>query len=145
MVTPVTPQPESIQGAGRILLVEDEPLMLSTAQAVLENLGYSVQTAVNGAIALDLYKAAPHAFDLVLLDMIMPVMSGRECFEAMLKVNPQVRVVLSSGFTQEEDLDEMKKQGLRGFIGKPYRRDVLSQTIHQALHEHTQDSTPTSA
>ncbi len=133
-VEPQAPKPMTVQGSGIILLVDDEPLMLATAKANLERLGYSIETAVNGALALERFEENPEKYDLVLLDMIMPVMSGKECFLKMIEIRPDVCVVLSSGFTQEEDLGEMKRLGLRGFIGKPYRKDELSQTIHHALH-----------
>ena len=135
------PCSDPVHGSGTILLVDDEPVILSTTRGCLTRLGYSVQTAENGAIALELYRKTPETFDLVLLDMIMPVMSGKECFEELREIRPTVNVVLASGFTQEDDLDEMKQNGLRGFISKPYRRGELSRVIHHAM----QDARPSPA
>ena len=69
----------------------------------------------------------------MLLDMLMPVMSGKDCFIAMKQFDPDVRVILLSGFTREDDLLEMQKLGLKGFLRKPYRIAELSQAIHEAL------------
>ncbi|MDF7825825.1 PAS domain-containing protein [Pontiellaceae bacterium B12227] len=132
-VEPQEPEETPLRGCGRILLVDDEPVLLKTTKSILEDLGYTVETAENGLSALTRFKEAPESFDLVLLDMIMPVMSGKECFLEMKKVDPKVCAVLSSGFTQEGDFDEMLQSGLCGFIRKPYRKSELSRVIHHAL------------
>ena len=100
---------------------------------ILENLGYEVATAENGRAGLELFEQNPGAFDLVLLDMMMPEMNGRDCFAALKKIKPSVRVVLSSGFLHEEDLIQMKENGLNGFVNKPYLSSTLSQVVHDAL------------
>ncbi|WP_167496595.1 response regulator [Desulfopila sp. IMCC35006] len=123
------------KGRGRILVVDDEEVMRLTAKAILEELGYEVIVARNGQEGLQVYLQENAAFDLVLLDMAMPVMNGRDCFEAMRKYNPDVLVVLSSGFSKAEDLREMKDLGLVGLVRKPYSSSKLSQTIHAALHK----------
>jgi len=130
-----TPEDEIRRGSGRILVVDDEEIMRSTAKAILETLGYEVTLAENGQVALDLFRQEKGRIDLILLDMIMPVMNGRECFEKVKKHNPQVKVILSSGFSTEGDLEEMKKMGLKGFIRKPYLTARLSQLVHEALYE----------
>ncbi len=123
------------KGRGRILVVDDEQVMRRTAKAILEELGYEVIVARNGQEGLQIYLQENAAFDLVLLDMAMPVMNGRDCFEAMRKHNPDVLVVLSSGFSKVEDLQEMKDHGLVGLVRKPYSSSTLSQTIHEALQK----------
>jgi PAS domain S-box-containing protein len=129
------------RGSGRILVVDDEEVMRLTAKAILEDLGYEVTVAGNGQEGLQLYLQEKSDFDLVLLDMIMPVMDGRDCFEAMRKHNPDALVVLSSGFSKEEDIQEMKAHGLAGFVRKPYRSSTLSQVINGALQQGA-DNTP---
>ncbi len=123
-----------IPGEGNILVVDDESVMRLTAQAILESLGYNVTLAENGREALERFKQSPDAFDLVILDMIMPEMNGRDCFAALRKINPGIRIVLSSGFSREEDLKQMREQGLCGYIRKPYRSVALSQIVHKAMH-----------
>jgi CheY-like chemotaxis protein len=126
--------PQAISGSGRILVVDDEEIMRVTAQIILENLGYTVLLAENGKKAVELFHKEDNKIDLVLLDMIMPVMNGRDCFEQLKKINPDVRVVISSGFSREEDLQEMMKDGLSGLIRKPYLTSALSRVIHDALN-----------
>ncbi len=129
------PVGEVKRGSGSILVVDDEEVMRSTAKAILEALGYEVILAEDGQVALDLFSQHKDRIDLVLLDMIMPVMNGRECFEKLKKQDPQVSVILSSGFSTEDDLQEMKISGLKGFIRKPYLTSKLSQIVHEVLFE----------
>lgn len=124
---------ELIRGTGTILLVDDEEVMRITADAILEELGYRVLTADNGEEAVAIYEERRDDIDLVVLDMIMPVMNGKDCFVRLQQLEPNVRVILSSGFTKEEDLDDMKKRGLKGFIRKPYLSGPLSRAVHDAL------------
>lgn len=124
---------EAISGSGRILVVDDERSLRETAQAMLENLGYEVQLAENGRECVELFERDPSAIDLVLLDMIMPEMNGRDCFSALKKIAPAVRVILVSGFARESDVQQMTAQGLAGVLLKPYRRVDLSRAIDAAL------------
>ncbi len=124
---------EAIKGQGNILVVDDEGVMRITAKAILEDLGYSVLLAENGEEALSVFKENKKTIDLVILDMIMPVMNGKDCFAALQKLYPEVRVILSSGFVREEDLEDMKKNGLQGYIHKPYLSETLSQSVYSAL------------
>ncbi|MDA3961882.1 MAG: PAS domain S-box protein [Planctomycetota bacterium] len=120
-------------GSGRVLVVDDEEVMRLTAKAILESLGYEVILAENGVEGLSRFKQDPDHFDLVVLDMVMPEMNGRDCFRAIRSIRPEQRVLLSSGFTREDDLAEMKREGLLGFIRKPYHGQVLGQAVHDAL------------
>lgn len=125
--------PQLQRGEGRILVVDDESVMRVTAKAILEELGYEVAVAENGEEGVEAFRESGGSFDLVLLDMIMPVMNGRECFAQLQQLDPDVKVVLSSGFGREEDILGMKNDGLIGFIRKPYRSSALSQVVHDAL------------
>ncbi|HMB15798.1 MAG TPA: response regulator [Pelovirga sp.] len=124
---------ETIKGQGNILVVDDEEVMRITAKANLEDLGYLVLLAENGEEALSVFKANRESIDLIILDMIMPVMNGKDCFFALQKIHPEVRVILSSGFVQKEDLEVMKRGGLKGYINKPYQNETLSQSVYNAL------------
>jgi PAS domain S-box-containing protein len=125
--------PECHKGSGHILIVDDEEILRVTSQALLTNLGYKVTLAENGKHALEIFEKNPDSFDLVLLDMIMPEMNGKDCFKAMRKIRPNLLVILASGFTQENDLKEMESQGLNGFLNKPFRRANLSQIVSDVL------------
>jgi PAS domain S-box-containing protein len=124
---------EPVKGTGTILLIDDEEIMRSTGKMILEDLGYDVMTVDNGYLGLELFKKMFNVIDLVILDMIMPEMNGKDCFLEMKKINPDAKVILSSGFSREEDVKNMKEHGLKGFIRKPYRRSVLSHSIQSAL------------
>ncbi len=126
--------PQAISGSGKILLVDDEDIVRATAKAILQDLGYDILLAENGKAGLELYKKHHQSIDLVILDMIMPVMNGRDCFSALQQVNPDVRVILSSGYLDKNDLAQMEALGLRGFISKPFGISALSKIIHDVLH-----------
>ncbi len=129
------PRTDLIYGTGLVLVIDDEDMMRTTAGGMLQKLGYRVLTASNGVEGLRCYRESSDRIDLVILDMIMPEMNGRDCFMALKKLNPEARVILSSGFTREEDMAAMKELGLKGFIRKPFRTAELSQVIHQALND----------
>ncbi len=121
------------RGSGRILVVDDEDSIRATARLILLDLGYEVELAADGEEAVALVSRDPQRFDLVLLDMIMPNMNGRECFHALRSIRPDVAVILTSGFTREGDLAQLKAAGLRGFVRKPYVTATLSEAVHTAL------------
>lgn len=131
------PQPDTrdavpVKGKGRILVADDEPVIRDTAAVILEDLGYEVVTAENGRQALELFRR-DQSFDLVILDMIMPEMNGRDCFEAMRGIRPDIPVLLSSGYTRDEDLQIMSAAGLNGFIRKPFSVHSLSLAVSDAM------------
>ena len=128
-----TPALKPLSGTGKILVVDDEGVMRVTAAAILAELGYQVLTADNGSSALELFEDHHNDIDLVLLDMVMPEMNGRDCFFQMQKISPEVRIVLSSGFTHSEELADLRAHQLIGFIRKPYRAAVLSRVVAAAL------------
>jgi len=125
--------PQVQEGSGRILVVDDEEVMRATAKAILEDLGYEVIVAENGEQALSMFKENSESIDLIILDMVMPLMNGRDCFNALKEHEPKARIVLSSGFASEEDLKDMMNSGLNGFIRKPYRKSALSEIVHETL------------
>ena len=122
-----------VKGEGLILVVDDEELIRMTIEGMLEALGYDVIMAKNGKEGVDKYIEHQESIDMVIVDMIMPVMNGREAFEEIRKVNNDCKVILSSGFSKTEDVLEMKKQGLIDFIKKPYRYEDLSQVLAKHL------------
>lgn len=124
------------KGHGHILVVDDEEVVRTTAGEILEELGYKVTLAENGQEAVELYTSPNNTFDLVLLDMVMPIMNGRDCFELIKKYDHNACVILSSGFTKQEDLDDMIFKGLEDFIRKPYHRAGLSEKIYKAIKKH---------
>ena len=114
------------QGQGTILLIDDELIIRSTAELMLQRLGYTVLLGEDGADGLAVYLENRSEIDLVILDMIMPKMDGRECFHKLKQLDPDVKIILASGFSRESDLDGLKEDGLKGFLRKPFRMSELS-------------------
>ncbi|GAB6096598.1 hypothetical protein JCM14469_28510 [Desulfatiferula olefinivorans] len=131
----IPPSDTPASGIGRILLADDEEAMRDIASTILGRLGYDVVCAENGREALDRFIENEGAFDLVILDMIMPVMNGRDCFEALIRLRPDVRVILASGFTPGEDAEAMEQSGLSGFIRKPFSKADLTALVHRVLRD----------
>ncbi len=116
-----------------VLIVDDEEFITLLARQVLSDEGYRVLTAKNGFIALDIYRKLKSEIDLVILDFVMPVMDGADVFAEMQELNPDVPVVLSSGFAEQDRLRGMLARGLRGFIPKPYTQKKLLDQVRQTL------------
>ena len=124
---------ELVKGKGIILLVDDEEMVLEVGKELLDNLGYEVLLAENGQEALELYKKNQDKIDLVLLDMVMPVMGGGEAFDRMKEINTNVKVLLSSGYSIEGEAKEILERGCDAFIQKPFKLEQLSQKIKELL------------
>ena len=123
-----------VTGAGQtLLLVDDEKLIRFTGQRILEKMGYKVLLAENGQEAVEVFQEQHTGVSLVIMDMIMPKMNGHEAFIKMKKIDKNCKVVISSGFTKDESLDELKQLGLAGFIHKPFRLLELSQLLANIL------------
>lgn len=119
--------------SGNVLIVDDEYIMRLTATRILEEYGYNTTTACDGLEAIKLYKQAPNSFNLVILDMIMPGMNGKDCFQELQKINPEVKAILASGFSNDVDIKAMKDKGLKSFISKPYRSSELIEIVNKML------------
>jgi len=118
---------------GWVLLVDDEDLILRTMGSALEALGLKVTTASDGLEALTLFREADPKPDLVLMDLTMPRMDGREAFQAMHDLDASVPVILSSGFTEQDSLQTLSGQGPAGFIQKPYQLAELRRVLQRVL------------
>ncbi|OGR18654.1 MAG: hypothetical protein A3K53_00930 [Deltaproteobacteria bacterium RIFOXYB2_FULL_66_7] len=121
------------RGRGRILLVDDQEPVREVAKDMLEALGYEVVTAADGLEGISRYRELWREIDLVILDMIMPNMSGGDCFRRMKEINPKARVVLSSGYSMEGAIQDVMNEGILAFIQKPYRLEELSRVVGTAV------------
>jgi CheY-like chemotaxis protein len=119
-------------GWGTVLVVDDEPLVRAFATEGLKGLGYQVWVAENGKQALQMYEQHRGEIDCVLLDLIMPELSGLETFRRMRALDPQARVVFASGYSTGEILRDAPDARSAGFIGKPYTLEGLSIALHKA-------------
>ena len=116
-------------GSGRILLVDDEEHIRELGKLILERVGYSVITASNGKEALEIYRGEPSSIDLVVLDLIMPQMSGLECLEELFKIDRNVKVVVSSGHAPDAQEKLLLGAMAKGFVNKPYEVKQLLQVV----------------
>lgn len=128
----ISDQPR-ITASGNILLVDDEEIIRTTGKLLLEEMGYTVILAENGVEAVNIFKEKFKDIDLVIMDMIMPKMNGKEAFMEMKSIDKDCRILLSSGFTKDEDLKSLEKEGLTGFIHKPYKIHELHETLSSIL------------
>jgi two-component system, cell cycle sensor histidine kinase and response regulator CckA len=122
-------------GTEKILLVDDEELIRDLGKRILERSGYTVLTASNGKEALVLFKQERGKISLVILDLIMPEMGGKQCLEGLLKIDPKARVIIASGFAANEQTKEDIETGTRGFVAKPYNIKEMLQSVRKVLDE----------
>ncbi len=120
---------------GTVLLVDDESIIRAAAGAMLEDAGIKTVQASGGREALCIFRKNPQMFDAVVLDMVMPEINGEECFYAMKNVDPEARIVLMSGFANDEKFSRMKADGLVAMLKKPFRQQDLLEAITLCLKE----------
>ncbi|HQO08806.1 MAG TPA: response regulator [Clostridiales bacterium] len=123
-----------IKGSGTILVIDDEPVLRELARAMLNQAGYNVILAEDGIEGIEKYKTNIKAIDLVLLDMMMPNKNGKETFEEIYSINGSVKVVVTSGFTQDSRVEEVLKAGAKDFIQKPYTISGLTKKVYEVLN-----------
>ncbi len=121
------------RGDETILLVDDNEAVWDVLIESLQGLGYSVILAENGLDTVEIYKANPNEIDLVILDMIMPKMGGHSTFFQLKACDPDVNVLLISGYVSEKEVNDLLKEGAKGFLAKPCRINVLAEKIRQIL------------
>jgi two-component system, cell cycle sensor histidine kinase and response regulator CckA len=135
--SPEVRQPETAvekgPGGQTILLVDDEKYVRDLGKRILERSAYTVITATNGKEALDIYAREQAGIALVVLDMVMPKMEGKQCLERLLKIDPHVKVIISSGFSLDAEERERLGAFVKGFVNKPYEVSELVRAVKEAL------------
>jgi signal transduction histidine kinase len=121
------------KGKETILLVDDEEIVLDVSREILEFLGYRVFAAANGQEAIDIFAEKKGEIDLVLLDMIMPGISGGETFDRLRQLNPAIKIILSSGYSINGKAKEILDRGCQGFLQKPFHLEILSRRLREIL------------
>lgn len=124
---------ETCQGSELILLVEDDPIVLELGRKALEYFGYQVLIASDGVEALAIYRKHQAEISLVILDVVLPRMGGRETFRELRRIDPSVKVLLTTGYGLDETVEVMLEEGVCGLVGKPYRIHDLAQAVHAIL------------
>jgi PAS domain S-box-containing protein len=117
------------RGKGTILLVDDEEILIALGARMLEHLGFTVLTAEDGLQAVDLYRERGKEIDLVLMDLTMPHMDGAEAFDDLRRLNPDVHVVVASGYSHEDVASRFGGKGLAGVLQKPYTLAKLRESL----------------
>ena len=120
-------------GTETILLVDDEDVVRELAMRILNRFGYEVITANNGKEALETYKREGERISLVILDLIMPEMDGRQCLVEILRVNPNIKVLIATGHSENGATYSHRESGARGFVEKPYNQKILLKLVREIL------------
>ncbi len=130
---PVPARDTGWRGTGTVLVVDDEETVRTVSARILESIGFSVVVAADGREGLEKYRAEPARYALVLLDLTMPHLDGEETFRQLRHLNPGVRVVLMSGFNQQEAVSRFTGKGLAGFVQKPFSVDGIVTAVREVL------------
>jgi len=122
-----------IPGSGTILLIDDDDNIREVATDILKGLRYKVVSCRDGKEGAEAYRKQQREIDLVVLDMIMPGMSGYDCFQEMKKINPKVKVLVISGYATDQEIEKIMAAGAKGFLPKPFHVEKLSMAVKEAL------------
>jgi len=126
---------EQQRGSETILFVEDEELLREVVQTTLEANGYKVLLATNGREAVEIYKKQHTDIALVLSDMGLPKLGGIDVYTLLKEINPKIKIIFASGFISLETRSELYKEGVKGFIMKPYGVQEVLQMVREVLDE----------
>ena len=129
----VAPSTDNIRGTGHILIIDDEDIVRSIGERMLRRLGYEVTICADGNEGCKLLEEMGDQIDLVILDMVMPEVSGRDTFFLLTAIKPDVRVLVASGHVMSEDIQELLDAGAVDFVQKPFRINTLSERVAAAL------------
>jgi CheY-like chemotaxis protein len=134
-IVETVPKEELVYGTETVLLVDDEAIVIDVIGQILERLGYNLLVAHGGKEAIEIYWANREKIDLVILDLIMPDLSGSATFDRLKGIDPKVKVLLSSGYSRDGQAQEILERGCNGFIQKPFNMKDLSRKIRDILDE----------
>lgn len=125
------------QADGAVLIIDDEEMIRETAAIMLQDLGFDTITAVDGIDGVSAYQRHQQDIVAVLLDMTMPRLDGEGCFRALRRIDPNVQVILSSGYSEQDATGRFSGKGLAGFVQKPYHPDALRDAMRQLMNDST--------
>lgn len=121
------------KGTASILIIDDEEISRNIARDMLGELGYSVTLCENGKKAIDYYKTEWKKIDVIVLDMIMPDMSGSQTYDVLKSINPDLKVVVASGYSLSKEVREILDSGISRYVGKPFRQNELAAAIEEIV------------
>ncbi len=128
-----TDAPHLVGGSETVLLVDDEEAIRDLGATMLGMMGYRVVVAANGKEALEVYRSCVDEIDLIILDLVMPEMSGAQCLEHILELNPRAKVLIASGYLPDADRNSSLDSQAKGFIQKPYKLDTMLKAMRDVL------------
>lgn len=129
-----TAKPSTIRkGAGRIMVVDDEAYIRDLSTDLLSGLGYSVVTCKDGVEAVEYFREHHDEIDLAIIDMIMPRMGGHECVMGLRSIDPNLKIVIATGYSLESDTHKLLAKGVAGFLEKPFDEDELTELLAEIL------------
>lgn len=117
----------------KILVIDDERNIRELIEEILSESGYQVVMAINGQDGIDLFKKERGQFDLVILDIIMPELDGKDCYYKIKEINPRIKVLLTSGYSKSNVKDELLRNGVDAYVRKPFNVDVLLMAVKRML------------
>jgi len=127
------PSGETVRGTETVLFVDDEDIIIEVAEELFKELGYKVLIARGGKEAVEIYEKNKDRIDMLVLDMIMPDMSGSVTYDRLKEIDPDIKVLLSSGYSINGQATEIMDRGCNGFIQKPFKLKELSQKLREVL------------
>ncbi len=137
VIEPLRIREEPLRGAGRVLVMDDEPLIRELAETMLEHLGYQAELARDGVETIRMYcqaKENGHPFDAVIMDLTIPGgMGGKETIKKLRAYDPEVRAIVSSGYSSDPVMAKFGEHGFLGVMGKPYKVEELAKLLHEIL------------
>ena len=129
------PSGDILRGSETVLFVDDEDMIIEVAEELFKELGYKILIARGGKEAIEIYEKNKEQIDIVILDMIMPDMSGSVTYDRLKEIDPHIKVLLSSGYSINGQATEIMDRGCDGFIQKPFKIKELSQKLREMLDE----------
>jgi CheY-like chemotaxis protein len=124
---------EIIRGTETVLLADDEAMIIDVGEELLEQMGYTVLKARSGKETIEIYKKKKDQVDLIILDMIMPDIGGRDAYDKLKQINPDIKILLSSGYSINGEAQEILDRASNGFIQKPFNVEQLSRKLREIL------------
>ncbi len=124
---------DSKKGTGRILVADDEELIRDITEEILQDLGYSVSLCNDGEEAVDFYKNNQKDIDLIIIDIMMPKLGGIDCYRELIKINPDVKVIISSGCINKDEKDNLLNEGIMKIVQKPFTIESLSKVVLEVM------------